>query len=301
MENISKNEINFRIDKIKTKAHEISKKVEEQNEELNNRYNFAKKVGIKESNICNTNNEIIEGLNKYIEKTDEILTNLNDCDNNEKLNEQYKLLNNMLYLDDIKLSNINELVQENKELTTKEYINKFAEKANDLIRNQEIISIDKNIEKYSKKNNIFEKITGKSKIKKALLENYNLKRVEVMNKKYIPDNKSLYEIISITKNCGYKSKDIDDFISAISNEYNFEIPEEKSLVVLNENVKIPMFFNKEFVNKINVENANMIDKINEKKKIKNKPMEQTMYNDMLIQDISTLELLNFNDIIDEVI
>jgi hypothetical protein len=49
------------------------------------------------------------------------------------------------------------------------------------------------------------------------------------------------------------------------------------------------------LNKLNIENANMLDKINNKKKTKEKLSEYKMYNDMLINDVSTLELFNFNN------
>jgi hypothetical protein len=294
MENLSRNDISFRLGKIKGKVSEINKKIEKNNEEFGNRYNFAKNIGIKVENLSNTTDEVINGLNKYIEKVEQIISKYDNIEDSEDLNEEYKVLNNILYLDDIKLKNISELVNENKELTTREFINTFATKANDLIRNEEIKSIDSEIKKISK-TNFIEKITGKYKIKKAMVENYNLKKIETMNKKYIPENKSLYEIVCITNNCGYKSKDIDNFIDCIVNEFKFEKPEAQALIKVEKENKIPFFYNKELLNKLNIENANMLDKINNKKKTKEKLSEYKMYNDMLINDVSTLELFNFNN------
>lgn len=301
MENISKKEISFRMNNLKKRVTEINDKIIKNNEELDSRYSFAKQLGVKAENTCSTKEEVIEGLKLYIDKTDEIISRLNDLDE-ENADEEYKILNNMLYLDDIKLKNITQLVQENKELTTREYINKIAEKANDLIREEEISDIDANILKLSKKLTFLDKITGKHKIKKALLENYNLKRVETINKKYIPDNKSLLEIVNITKNCGYNSEKLTQFITALSEEYNFGNLVENALISLQKQAKIPFFFNREFYDKINAENTVMLDRINDKKKVKNKASEKDMYNDLLLNDVSTLELLNFGKIInDEVV
>ena len=71
--------------------------------------------------------------------------------------------------------------------------------------------------------------------------------METINKKYIPENKSLYEIVSITNNCGYKSKEIDDFISSIVNEFKLEEPRSEALISLEKEVKIPFLYNKEFL------------------------------------------------------
>ncbi len=298
MDNISKEDINFRLDKIKNKVNEINTKIEENNQKFETRYDFAKKIGIKvDSN--NTNNEVSENLNKYVKKIDKLIEKYND-DEELKYIEEYKILNNMLYLDDIKLKNIKELISENESIATKEYINMFANKANDLIRQEEIKNLDSNIAKYSKIS-FFEKITGKAKIKKALIENCNLKKMETINKKYIPENKSLYEIVSITNNCGYKSNEIKQFIDSIVNEFKLEKPKESALMIAQKEEKIPLFFNKEYLTKINFENADMTDRINKKSKNRMKTSEYKMFNDMLIKDVSTLELFNFNDVIDEVI
>ena len=298
MDNISKEDINFRLDKIKNKVNEINTKIEENNQKFETRYDFAKKIGIK-VNSNNTNNEVSENLNKYVKKIDKLIEKYND-DEELKYIEEYKILNNMLYLDDIKLKNIKELISENESIETKEYINMFANKANDLIRQEEIKNLDSNIAKYSKIS-FFEKITGKAKIKKALIENCNLKKMETINKKYIPENKSLYEIVSITNNCGYKSNEIKQFIDSIVNEFKLEKPKESALMITQKQEKIPLFFNKEYLTKINFENADMTDRINKKSKNRMKTSEYKMFNDMLIKDVSTLELFNFNDVTNEVV
>ena len=298
MDNISKEDINFRLDKIKNKVNEINTKIEENNQKFETRYDFAKKIGIK-VNSNNTNNEVSENLNKYVKKIDKLIEKYND-DEELKYIEEYKILNNMLYLDDIKLKYIKELISENESIETKEYINMFANKANDLIRQEEIKNLDSNIAKYSKIS-FFEKITGKAKIKKALIENCNLKKMETINKKYIPENKSLYEIVSITNNCGYKSNEIKQFIDSIVNEFKLEKPKESALMITQKKEKIPLFFNKEYLTKINFENADMTDRINKKSKNRMKTSEYKMFNDMLIKDVSTLELFNFNDVTNEVI
>lgn len=300
MENISKKDITFRMTNLKKRVSEINNKIIKNNEEMESRYNFAKKLGVKVDNICSTNDEIIEGLKTYIDKTDEIISKI-DTIQEDEVDQEYKILNNVLYLDDIKLKNISQLIQENKELSTREYINKIADRANDLIRNEEVKSIDANILKLSKKSSFIEKITGKDKVKRVLLENYTLKRVETINKKYIPENKSILEIVNITRNCGYKSQAIDLFITRLSEEYKFENLVENALITLEKEIKIPFFYNKEFVNKINTQNIAMLDRINENKRVKAKVSEYKMYNDMLMKDVSTLELLNLNNILDEVI
>ena len=147
MENISRKDISFRLDKIKSKAFEISKKIEENNKEFGNRYNFAKTIGIKVDKINNTTNEVTEELEKYIKKADEIIEKYNNMEDNLESTDEYKLLNNMLYLDDIKLKNIFELVNDNNDLRTREYINLIAGKANELIRQEELRYIDGKLNK----------------------------------------------------------------------------------------------------------------------------------------------------------
>ncbi len=299
MNNISINDISFRIEKIKTRVQKINETIVKNNDELKNKYNFAKNIGINIDQEKDSDNGIIYELNKYIDKANEILLQLSD--NKENMEGEYKLLSNILYLDDIKLKNINELVSENRDLKVREYINKIAQKANQLIRDEETKYLDSKIKELSKNINIFDKITGRAKNKKVLLENYNLKKVETLNKKYIPENKSILEIVNIIKNCGYTSDEIDNFIYRLSNEYELGDLVNNSLLVIDNKVKIPLFFNREFYNKINSENVVMLDRINEKKKNINKVNEIKMYSDMLKNDVLTLELFNFNNIIDEVI
>ena len=300
MENISKNDISFRLENLKTRVKKINEVIEKNNDDLKNKYNFAKDIGISIDVEKELNNDVMDELNKYITKADQILLQLKD--NSEKnINDEYKLLNNILYLDDIKLKNINELVCENRDLKVREYINKIAQRANQLIRDEETKYLDSKIKELSKNINIFDKITGRAKNKKVLLENYNLKKVETLNKKYIPENKSILEIVNIIKNCGYTSDEIDNFIYRLSNEYELGDLVNNSLLVIDNKVKIPLFFNREFYNKINSENVVMLDRINEKKKNINKVNEIKMYSDMLKNDVLTLELFNFDNIIDEVI
>ena len=78
MENISKKDITFRMEKLKNRVSEINNKIIKNNEEMDSRYNFAKELGIKLDNICNTNEEIINGLNEYISKTDEIISKIDN-------------------------------------------------------------------------------------------------------------------------------------------------------------------------------------------------------------------------------
>ena len=300
MDNISINDISFRIEKIKTRVQKINETIVKNNDEIKNKYNFAKNIGINIDQEKDLDSDIIYELNKYIAKANEILLQLSD-NNKENVEYEYKLLSNILYLDDIKLKNINELVSENRDLKVREYINKIAQKANQLIRDEETKCLDLKIKELSKKINIFDRITGRDKNKKVLLENYNLKKVQVLNKKYIPENKSILEIVNITKNCGYTSDKINSFISSLSNEYDLGELVNNSILVIDNKIKIPFFFNKDFYNKINSENVSMLDKINEKKKNINKVNELQMYNDMLKNDVATLELFNFNNIIDEVI
>lgn len=299
MDNISKKDISFRLDKLKDKALKINENILKNDNEFSTKYDFAENIGIKVDTLKDVNDKIITKLNDYICKIDQIIQTYDSKLEDEDNIEEYKLLNNILYLDDIKLKNINELINENNELKIKQYINLIASKANDLIRQEELKEIDTNINKYSKVS-FLDKITGKIKIKKAILENYNLKRIEVINKKYIPDNKSLYEIVSITNNCGYKSDSIDSFINSIVKEYELGEIGVTAMTVENNNKKVPFFFNREFLNSINAENTTMLDRINTNKKVIPKVSEYKMYNDMLLNDVSTLELLSYNYINEEV-
>lgn len=292
MENLSKRDIAYRLENIKTKAIKIIEKIEKNNKNFESKYSFAKNIGIKVEDLNSCTDIVLEELNKYIKKADNLISIFSSVDEDDE--EKYKLLNNMLYLDDIKLKNINELANENDELKTKEYLKLISNKANELIREEEINSIDNMISKIAKINFI-EKITGRAKIKRAMLENYSLKRVETMNKRYIPDNKSLYEIVSITNNCGYKSSQIDSFIKSIVEEFSLDDLENNSLALIDNKSKIPLFFNKDIFSRINSENSQMLDRINNKKESKEKISEFKMYNDMLVNDVNTLELLDFEE------
>ncbi len=298
METISKKDLSNRVSNIKNRVSQINDSILKNNEDLDKKYKFAESIGIKKDE-SSRNNEIIDGLSKYIEKTDEIIHMLDLEGDEEK--EEYKILSNMIYLDDVRLRSICELVEENKEMAIREYINKIANKANELIREEEIKSIDSNITKLSKVNFV-EKITGKAKLKRALLENYNLKRVETMNKKYVPEGKSILEIVNITKNSGFKSDALDDFILKLSNEYELGDMIENSLAVIQKE-KIPFFYNRQYMTKLNALNASLQNDItaSKRKRRKEKISEIDVSNEALKNDILTLELLSFNNIIDEVI
>ena len=209
---------------------------------------------------------------------------------------EYKLLSNMLYSDDAKLKNIGEMLEDNIDLTTREYINLFANKANELIRKEELKDIDMNVIKLSKIS-LLEKLTGKAKIKRALIENYNLKRVETINKKYVPSNRSLYEIISITNNCGYKSKDLDFFVNRVVEEFKLDNPQNNAIAVIQDKKKIPFFFSKELLNRLNAENTNLADNINRNKKQQEKLSEYSVYREMLKNGVETLELFKFEEVV----
>ena len=46
MENISKNDISFRLENLKTRVKKINEVIEKNNDDLKNKYNFAKDIGI---------------------------------------------------------------------------------------------------------------------------------------------------------------------------------------------------------------------------------------------------------------
>ncbi len=298
MENLSKKDINLRLANIKQKAEKITEKIDKNNKAFESRCDFAKTIGVKVEDLNKTTDKAVEGLNNFISKADIIMnkyTNDNQYKNEEQEeNEEIKILNNILYLDDIKLKNISELVNENNDLKTKEYLKLITLKANDLIREEELKDIDSNIAKLSRIT-VIDKITGKAKIKKAMRENYSLKRVQTINKKYIPEDKSLYEIVSITNNCGYKSKNIDFFVSNIVKEFELDSPQSNSLIEIDKEQKIPFFFSRQFLDKINAENTKLLDIINDKKTVKNKTSEFDMFNEMLLKDVDTLELLKYGE------
>lgn len=295
MENVSVEDINFRLNKLKENVSKINNKIEENNSKNESRFMFAKDLGIRVDILSNEINEVKENLDKYCLAVDNIIGKYTDSQEDSINENEYKLLNNMLVSDDAKLKNISEMVEDNIELTTREYINLFANKANELIRKEELKDIDMKVIKLSKIS-FLEKLTGRAKIKKAMIENYNLKRVETINKKYIPEDKSLYEIVSITNNCGYKSKDIDSFINRIVDEFKLDAPTNSAIATIQDNNKIPFFFNKELLNKLNAENVMLYKSINGKKKqdiISN----YSIYKEMLKNGVETLELFNYEEVI----
>lgn len=298
MENLSREDIDLRIDRLKNRVNGISLNLKKHNDELNKRYEFAEKLGVKKGENSSSH-EVIEELEAYIKKADEIKSQLGEI--TEENNEQIKILNNILYLDDVRFGSINELIEESKELLNREYTNKIAQRANQLIRNEELRSIDKNIATLSKKPSFIDKLTGRDKIKSLMLENYSLKRNEVINKKYVPDNRSILEIVNITRNCGFKSAELEDFISKLSNKYELNDFVENSLVVVGNKNKIPLFKNKEYIQKLVIENNFMAEKLEENKKKTKTFADFSFSNEVLKSNISSLELFGYNSIVDEVI
>ena len=296
MENISVEDINFRLNKLKENVSKINVKIEENDKKNQNRFSFAKDLGIRVDILSNEINEVKDDLDKYSQTLDSIIQKYDSVEDGSIEENEYKLLSNMLYSDDAKLKNIGEMLEDNIDLTTREYINLFANKANELIRKEELKDIDMNVIKLSKIS-LLEKLTGKAKIKRALIENYNLKRVETINKKYVPSNRSLYEIISITNNCGYKSKDLDFFVNRVVEEFKLDNPQNNAIAVIQDKKKIPFFFSKELLNRLNAENTNLADNINRNKKQQEKLSEYSVYREMLKNGVETLELFKFEEVV----
>lgn len=299
MENLSREDIILRIEKLRNRVNELSLGLKKYKDELDVRYKFAEELGIKKEENSSTQ-EIIDELESYVNKANEIKEKFNskELDNED---EQVKILNNILYLDDVRFGSINELIEESKELSNKQYTNKIAQRANQLIRNEELRCMDEKITELSRKPSFIDKITGRDKLKRLLLENYSLRRNEVVNKKYIPEDRSILEIINITKNCGFKSEDIEEFISRISSKYKLDALVENSLVPLQKKNKIPFFSNKEYMQKLVIENNTMMERLEENRK-KTKPFtEFTFSNEVLKNNILSLELFGYNNIINEVI
>ena len=296
MENISVEDINFRLNKLKENVSKINVKIEENDKKNQNRFSFAKDLGIRVDILSNEINEVKDELDKYSQTLDSIMQKYDSVEEGSIEENEYKLLSSMLYSDDAKLKNIGEMLEDNIDLTTREYINLFANKANELIRKEELKDIDMNVIKLSKIS-LLEKLTGKAKIKRALIENYNLKRVETINKKYVPSNRSLYEIISITNNCGYKSKDLDFFVNRVVEEFKLDNPQNNAIAVIQDKKKIPFFFSKELLNRLNAENTNLADNINRNKKQQEKLSEYSVYREMLKNGVETLELFKFEEVV----
>ena len=285
MENISVEDINFRLNKLKENVSKINIKIEENDKKNQDRFSFAKDLGIRVDILYNEINEVKDELDKYSQTLDSIMQKY-DCVSEDSIEEnEYKLLSNMLYSDDAKLKNIGEMLEDNIELTTKEYINLFANKANELIRKEELKDIDMNVIKLSKINFI-EKLTGKAKIKRALIENYNLKSLKTINHKYVPSNRSLYE-----------SKDIDYFVNRVVEEFKLDNPENNAIAVIQDKKKIPFFFSKELLNKLNAENTNLANDLNRNKNKQEKLSEYSIYREMLKNGVETLELFKFEEVV----
>ena len=297
MENISVEDINFRLNKLKENVSKINLKIEENDKKNNDRFSFAKDLGIRVDILSNEINEVKDELDKYSQAIDNIIQKYETIDNDCVEENEYKLLNNMLSSDDASLKIINEMIEDNIELTTKEYINLFANKANELIRIEELKSIDMQVIKLSKIS-FLDKLTGKSKIKKAMIENCNLKRVQTINKNYIPEDKSLYEIVSIVNNCGYKSDNIDMFVNRVVDEFKLDNPKDTAIATIFDNkVKIPFFFDKELFSKINTENTELAELLNKNKKFEGKVSNYSIYRDMLKNGVETLELFKFEEVV----
>ena len=297
MENISVEDINFRLNKLKENVSKINIKIEENDKKNNDRFSFAKDLGIRVDILSNEINEVKDELDKYSQTIDNIIQKYETIADDCVEENEYKLLNNMLSSDDASLKIINEMIEDNIELTTKEYINLFANKANELIRIEELKSIDMQVIKLSKIS-FLDKLTGKSKIKKAMIENCNLKRVQTINKNYIPEDKSLYEIVSIVNNCGYKSDNIDMFINRVVDEFKLDNPKDTAIAtIFNNKVKIPFFFDKELFSKINTENTELAELLNKNKKFEGKVSNYSIYRDMLKNGGETLELFKFEEVV----
>ena len=82
MENISVEDINFRLNKLKENVSKINNKIEENNKKNESRFAFAKDMGIRVDILSNEINEVKDDLNKYSQKIDGIITisNSEPCD-----------------------------------------------------------------------------------------------------------------------------------------------------------------------------------------------------------------------------
>ena len=132
MENISVEDINFRLNKLKENVSKINVKIEENDKKNQNRFSFAKDLGIRVDILSNEINEVKDELDKYSQTLDSIMQKYDSVEEGSIEENEYKLLSNMLYSDDAKLKNIGEMLEDNIDLTTREYINLFANKANEL-------------------------------------------------------------------------------------------------------------------------------------------------------------------------
>ena len=64
MENISVEDINFRLNKLKENVSKINVKIEENDKKNQNRFSFAKDLGIRVDILSNEINEVKDELDK---------------------------------------------------------------------------------------------------------------------------------------------------------------------------------------------------------------------------------------------
>ena len=94
MENLSREDIILRIEKLRNRVNELSLGLKKYKDELDVRYKFAEELGIKKEENSSTQ-EIIDELESYVNKANEIKEKFNskELDNED---EQVKILNNIL-------------------------------------------------------------------------------------------------------------------------------------------------------------------------------------------------------------
>ena len=63
MDNISKKDISFRLDKLKDKALKINENILKNDNEFSTKYDFAENIGIKVDTLKDVNDKIITKLN----------------------------------------------------------------------------------------------------------------------------------------------------------------------------------------------------------------------------------------------
>ena len=73
MENISVEDINFRLNKLKENVSKINVKIEENDKKNQNRFSFAKDLGIRVDILSNEINEVKDELDKYSQTLDSIM------------------------------------------------------------------------------------------------------------------------------------------------------------------------------------------------------------------------------------
>ena len=72
MENISVEDINFRLNKLKENVSKINNKIEKNNLKNKNRFAFAKDLGIRVDILSNETKEVKDNLKKYNEHIDKL-------------------------------------------------------------------------------------------------------------------------------------------------------------------------------------------------------------------------------------